>query len=195
MILPNGLVKWQVFNHTISKFSHSLIEPETQFYPLYPVLTDMKLRSPILSLTILVTSLLNPSLFATLAAQPPVQQIAQAAPSIVDRTWQAEGSKFQVKFFQENNILKGKVVTIAPGSETKDVKNPDSKLRSRNLIGVVMFDGFTYNPSKKIWDGGTAYIPDMGRTMKPKLWLEGDLVKMQISMGFMSKTVTLTAAE
>ena len=155
----------------------------------------MKLRSPILSLTILVTSLLAPSLFATLAAQPQVPQITQAAPSIIDRTWQAEGSKFQVKFFQENKILKGKIVTIAPGSETKDVKNPDSKLRSRNLVGLVMFDGFTYNPSKKIWDGGTVYIADMGRTMKPKLWLEGDRVKMQISMGFMSRTVTLTPTD
>ena len=155
----------------------------------------MKLRSPVLSLTILVMSLLDPSLSATLAAQPQVPQIAQAAPSIIARTWQAEGSKFQVKFFQENKILKGKIVTIAPGSATKDVKNTDSKLRSRNLIGVVMFDGFTYNPSQKIWNGGTVYIPDMGRTMKPKLWLEGDRVKMQVSMGFMNKTVTLTAVE
>ena len=155
----------------------------------------MKLRSPVLSLTILVISLLGNSLVATVAAQTQVPQVVQAAPVTIERTWQAEGSKFQVKFFQENNILKGKIVTIAPESETKDIKNSDPKLRSRNLIGVVMFDGFTYNPSKKIWDGGTVYIPEMGRTMKPKLWLEGDRVKMQISMGFMRKTVTLTAIE
>jgi Uncharacterized protein conserved in bacteria (DUF2147) len=163
----------------------------------------MNLQPQVLSLTISVMSLLDATLFTTaLAAQAEINHnststhhIAQASPSAIERTWQAEENKFQVKLFQEHNVLKGKIVGLPPGAETKDVKNPDPKLRSRNLIGVVMFNGFTYNPRQKIWAGGTVYIPDLGRTMKPKLWLEGDRVKMQISMGFMNKTVTLTAME
>jgi hypothetical protein len=161
----------------------------------------MNLQPQVLSLAISVMSLLDATLFTTaLAAQAEINHnsthhTAQASPSAIERTWQAEENKFQVKLFQEHHVLKGKIVGLPPGAETKDVKNPDPKLRSRNLIGVVMFNGFTYNPRQKIWAGGTVYIPDLGRTMKPKLWLEGDRVKMQISMGFMSKTVTLTAME
>jgi Uncharacterized protein conserved in bacteria (DUF2147) len=163
----------------------------------------MNLKPQVLSLVISVISLLDATVFTTaLAAQAETNhnptsthRFAQASPSAIERTWQAEENKFQVKFFTENHVLKGKIVGLPPGAETKDIKNPDAKLRSRNLIGVVMFDGFTYNPSKKIWAGGAVYIPDLGRTMKPKLWLEGDRVKMQISMGFMSKTVTMTVID
>jgi uncharacterized protein (DUF2147 family) len=157
----------------------------------------MNRQPQILSLTIAVVSLLDATLLTTTALakyqeSTHTQLLAQTAPATIERTWQAEGNKLQVKFYQENNILKGKIVALPPGSETKDVKNPDPKLRSRNLVGLVMFTGFTYNPSKKIWSGGTVYIPDMGRTMKPKLSLKDDRVEMQISMGLMSKTVTMT---
>jgi uncharacterized protein (DUF2147 family) len=160
----------------------------------------MNLQPQVLSLAISVISLLDATLFTTaFAAQAEMNDdsistnhIAQASPAAIERTWQAEENKFQVQFSIENNILKGKIVGLPSGVETKDIKNPDPKLRSRNLIGLVMFNGFTYNPSQKIWNGGTVYIPDMGRTMKPKLWLEDDRVKMQVSMGFMSKTVTMT---
>jgi uncharacterized protein (DUF2147 family) len=159
----------------------------------------MNLQPQVLSLAISIMSLLDATLLTTaLAAQADINHnsthhIAQASPAAIERTWQAEGNKFQVQFSIENNILKGKIVGLPGGVETKDIKNPDPKLRSRNLIGLVTFNEFTYNPSKKIWAGGTVYIPDLGRTMTPKLWMEGaDRVKMQVSMGFMSKTVTTT---
>jgi uncharacterized protein (DUF2147 family) len=159
----------------------------------------MNRQPQILSLTIAVVSLLDATVLTTTASaqrqeftHSPTRLIAQTAPAKIERTWQAEGNKLQVKFYQENNILKGKIVALPPGAETKDVKNPDPKLRSRNLVGSVMFTGFTYDPTKKIWSGGTVYIPDMGRTMKPKLALKGDRVEMQISMGLMSRTVTMT---
>ncbi len=157
----------------------------------------MNLQPQVLLLVISVMSLLDATLLTrAVAAQTQINHnlyhIVQAAPAGIERTWQAEENKFQVKFLIENNILKGKIVGLPPGGETKDTKNPDSKLRSRNLIGLVMFNGFTYNPSQKIWAGGTVYIPDMGRIIKPKLWLEGDHIKMPVSMGFMSKIVTMT---
>jgi uncharacterized protein (DUF2147 family) len=161
----------------------------------------MNLQPQVLLLAISVMPLLDATLFTTaLAAQTErndcsisTNYIAQTSSVAIERAWQVEENKFQVQFSIENNILKGKIVGLPSGVETKDIKNPDPKLRSRNLIGLVMFNEFTYNPSKKIWAGGTVYIPDMGRTMKPKLWMEGaDRVKMQVSMGFMSKTVTMT---
>jgi hypothetical protein len=162
----------------------------------------MNAKQQILSLTISMTSLLNTTVFTSaLSARAEVPKVrvstqimAQASPSFIERTWQPEDNKkIRVQFFKENNLYNGKIVWLPPGAETKDVKNPDPNLRSRNLIGSMMFKGFTYNPDKKQWTGGTVYIAEMGRTMKPKLWLEGDRLKMQISRGPMRKTLTLTA--
>jgi uncharacterized protein (DUF2147 family) len=161
----------------------------------------MNAKQQVLSLAISMTSLLNTTIFTSaLSARAEVptirastQIMAQASPSFIERTWQPDNNKFRVQFFKENNTYNGKIVWLPPGAETKDVKNPDPTLRSRNLIGSVMFKGFTYNPDKKQWTGGTIYVAEMGRTMKPKLWLEGDRLKMQISMGPMRKTLTLTA--
>jgi Uncharacterized protein conserved in bacteria (DUF2147) len=161
----------------------------------------MNAKQQVLSLAISMTSLLNTTIFTSaLSARAEVptirastQIMAQASPSFIERTWQPDNNKFRVQFFKENNTYNGKIVWLPPGAETKDVKNPDPNLRSRNLIGSMMFKGFTYNLSKKQWTGGTVYIAEMGRTMKPKLWLEGDRLKMQISMGPMRKTFTLTA--
>lgn len=155
-------------------------------------------------LSLVVMSILEASIFTTaLAARPPVPNIptsnrivAQESPSFIERTWQAEDNKFRVQFFKENNLYNGKLVWLPPGTETKDVKNPDPNLRSRNLIGSVTFKGFTYDSSKKELTGGTVYIPDMGSTMQPKLSVAGeDQLQMQISMGFISKTMTLKAVK
>jgi Uncharacterized protein conserved in bacteria (DUF2147) len=92
------------------------------------------------------------------------QLVAQESPELVGRTWQAEDNKFRLQFFKENNLYNGKIVWLPPGAETKDVKNPDPKMRSRSLIGSVMLKGFTYDPSKKQLVGGTIYIAQMGRS-------------------------------
>jgi Uncharacterized protein conserved in bacteria (DUF2147) len=116
----------------------------------------------------------------------------EAVPAFVGRTWQNE-RKLQVKFYKTNNTYSGKIVSLPEGAETKDVKNPDPKLRSRNLIGSIMFQGFTYDPAKKQLTGGVLYIPEMGRMMKPTLTIASDdRIDMKVSMGIMSRTVTLT---
>jgi uncharacterized protein (DUF2147 family) len=123
--------------------------------------------------------------------------IAQtASPSFVGKTWEGENKNFRVQFYQKGNTYNGKIVGLAPGAETKDVKNPDPKLRSRNLIGSIMFQGYTYDPAKKQLTGGVVYVPEMGRILKPKLTVvSDDRLEMQVSMGMMSRTVALTAVK
>lgn len=148
-----------------------------------------------------LASLLTPTVLTTAAVHLEVprikamtQIVAQTSPSLIEQTWQPDNNKFRVQFFKENNTYNGKIVWLPAGAETRDVKNPDPNLRSRNLIGSLMFQGFTYNPDKKQWTGGTIYIPERGRSMKPKIWMEGtNQLKVQISMGMISRTLTLTA--
>jgi uncharacterized protein (DUF2147 family) len=166
-----------------------------------PKIIDMNVTQKTLSLTISVTSLFTSTVLMAAVAHSEIpeakavtQILAQASPSLIERTWQPDNNKFRVQFFKENNVYNGKIVWLPSGAETKDVKNPDPNLRSRNLIGSTMFSGFTYDPGKKQWTGGTIYIPERGASMKPKLWMEGaDRLKVKISMGMMSRTLTLTA--
>ncbi len=137
----------------------------------------MNLQPQVLSLAISVMSLLDATLYTTaLAAQAETKHsslstyhIVQASSAAIERTWQVEENKFQVQFSIENNILKGKIVGLPSGVVNKDIKNPDPKLRSRNLIGLVMFNGFTYNPSQKVWNGGTVYNSRYGKNGKTKI--------------------------
>jgi Uncharacterized protein conserved in bacteria (DUF2147) len=162
----------------------------------------MNTTQTIISFTISATSLLSPvglmTAFSTPSEVPKVkiltQIVSQVSPSLIEQTWQPDNKQFRVQFFKENNVYRGKIVWLPSGAETKDVKNPDPNLRSRNLIGLTMFEGFTYDPGKKQWTGGTMYIPQRGASMKPKIWMEGaDRLKVKISMGIMSRTLTLAA--
>ena len=124
-----------------------------------------------------------------LVAQAPVD-------SSIERVWQSEDNNLRVKISKENNVYNGKIVWLAPGAETKDVKNPDPKLRDRNLMGVTTFKGFKYNPGKKEWAGGTVYAVAMGRTVRPKISLAGvDRLKLGVRVGPFSRTFTLTAVQ
>jgi uncharacterized protein (DUF2147 family) len=149
-------------------------------------------------LTALSIALIVPATIAIsnpVASRSPEITIAQnATPAFVGRVWEGENKNFRVQFYKKNNVYNGKIVWIAPGGETKDVKNPDPKLRSRNLIGTTMLQGFTYDPNKKQLTGGVVYVPEMGRVLKPTLSVvSNDRMEMKVSMGFMSRTVALTA--
>lgn len=122
----------------------------------------------------------------------PMGRMAQVSPSFIERTWEVEDNKMRVQFYKSNNVYNGKIIWLPSGAESRDVKNPNQNLRSRSLIGLVVFKGFTYNPGIQQWTGGSAYIPDLGKTLKPKFSIGGEgKLKMQVSMGVLSKTVTL----
>jgi len=56
------------------------------------------------------------------------------------------------------------------GRPVVDRENPNPSLRSRTLIGLRLMEGFTYSGSN-IWQNGTIYNPDNGKTYKCKMTL------------------------
>lgn len=44
----------------------------------------------------------------------------------------------------------------------KDSKNPDEKLRTRDLLGTVILKNFKFTGSA--WENGTIYDPNTGKT-------------------------------
>ena len=51
-----------------------------------------------------------------------------------------------------------------------DRENPNPNLRSRSLIGLQLMEGFIY-AGKNVWEKGTIYNPDNGKTYRCKMTL------------------------
>jgi uncharacterized protein (DUF2147 family) len=54
------------------------------------------------------------------------------------------------------------------GKPVVDRDNPNPNLRSRPLIGLQLIEGFTYI-GKNVWEKGTIYNPDNGKTYRCKM--------------------------
>jgi uncharacterized protein (DUF2147 family) len=58
------------------------------------------------------------------------------------------------------------------GRPVVDRDNPNPNLRSRPLIGLQLIEGFAYI-GKNVWEKGTIYNPDNGKTYRCKMILSG----------------------
>ena len=56
------------------------------------------------------------------------------------------------------------------GKPVVDRENPNPNLRFRTLIGLQLIESFTYT-GKNVWEKGTIYNPDNGKTYKCKMTL------------------------
>lgn len=79
----------------------------------------------------------------------------------------AKDAKFQI--FKKNDKYFGMVIW-GTGGDTKDSKNPDPKLRNRDLIGLVLLKDFAFD-GKGQWLNGSIYDPKEGKTYSCKLSL------------------------
>ena len=61
-------------------------------------------------------------------------------------------------------------VTDDPERPDTDVRNPNPKLRSRKLVGLEIFSGFSYDGDGE-WSGGFIYDPNSGKTYRCTLKL------------------------
>jgi uncharacterized protein (DUF2147 family) len=57
------------------------------------------------------------------------------------------------------------------GKPKVDRENPDPAKRTNPIIGLNIISGFTY-AGENVWEGGTIYDPEEGKTYKCKLTLE-----------------------
>jgi uncharacterized protein (DUF2147 family) len=82
------------------------------------------------------------------------------------------------------------------GKPKFDWRNPDAAKRSRALLGVPLLNGFTYS-GDDVWEGGTIYNPDDGKTYKCKMTLNGNRLDVRgfIGISLFGKTTTWTRAK
>ena len=76
-----------------------------------------------------------------------------------------------LQLYKENGKYFGKLVWLreptdkVSGLPRTDKENPDEKLKSVPLIGLVNMKNFTFDGSDE-WSGGTIYDPKNGKTYK-----------------------------
>lgn len=107
-----------------------------------------------------------------------------------------------VKITHDGTTFNGRIVWLEkpvygpseprPGQPRVDLHNPDPALRNRPIMGLEMLKGFVYK-GHNMWKKGTIYDPNVGKTYKCKMWLEGnDTLKVRgyIGFSFLGRNVT-----
>lgn len=86
---------------------------------------------------------------------------AQNAPQdAVVGVWFNAEKDGKIQIYKQGDKYFGKIVWGK--NSRKDTENPNEKLRTRDLIGVVILNNFKF--TGKSWEDGTIYDPNNGKT-------------------------------
>ncbi|MDR6466156.1 DUF2147 domain-containing protein [Chryseobacterium sediminis] len=121
---------------------------------------------------------------------------AQTGPDAILGKWESDKKDVRLEIFKQDDKYYGRylwgnqIVEKDGTTSKKDLKNPDPKLRSRNLIGITSLTGLK-------WDGeeyvdGKIYNAPSGDTYSCKAWLKDGKMNLRGFMGIslMGKTAT-----
>ena len=96
---------------------------------------------------------------------------AGAAPTSPTGWWrtQMHGATVEIRDCGDRSpcAFLARVDSATAKGNTRDVRNPDARLRDRPLIGVPILWGL--RPSAAGWTGGGAYNPETGQTFRSSL--------------------------
>jgi len=108
--------------------------------------------------------------------------IAQSSTSVSEKLvglyWSPKKDA-KINIYKKGNFYYGKSVWVA--RPRKDIKNPEKSLQSRDVLGIELLSGFTYEDG--IYTNGTIYDPETGNTYKCKMTLEGNTLRVRGYIG------------
>lgn len=131
--------------------------------------------------------------------------LAFAQKDNIERTWfnAEKTSKIQV-YKGTDGKFHGKIVWLqqpddASGKPRTDSKNSDESLRSRPLLNTVILKNFSKSSETAgVYEGGTVYDPNSGKTYCGKLTLNGREIKLKgfiCGFSLLGRSSTWTLAE
>lgn len=85
--------------------------------------------------------------------------------------WENQSGEGRIEIYKKNDKFYGKLYWIKDAAK-KDVKNPDPKLRSRNIQGLEILTNF--RKDSKTYVDGEIYDPKSGKTYSCKMTLKGN---------------------
>ena len=109
--------------------------------------------------------------------------------------WKLEDGTAIVEVYKAGDSYNGKIVwllhpTEDDGTPAVDKNNPDSKLRSRQLIGLNMLSDLKKSGTE--YSGGSIYDPGNGKTYNCSMKVEGNVLKVRGSLdkrGLLGRTM------
>lgn len=137
--------------------------------------------------------LLTLSLFLTIGAYSQEESIKTI--------WYNAEKTSKIKIFKATNgKYYGKIVW-SKTPDKKDINNPDPARQNDPIVEMIFMKDFTYDASKKQWNGGTIYDPDNGKTYDCYMWFEGSSTEVLhlkgyvLGMKFMGRETQFTRTE
>ncbi|MBV9961801.1 MAG: DUF2147 domain-containing protein [Parafilimonas sp.] len=85
----------------------------------------------------------------------------------------------KIEIYKKDNKYFGK--SIWTSTNRKDIKNPNTSLKERELLGVELFTNFVYKNG--IYQDGKIYDPESGKTYDCKITLNGQNLKVRGYIG------------
>ncbi len=114
--------------------------------------------------------------FCTFAALPFTAALADGPADELLGQWYTEDDASKVLIVKENGKYYGSIVWldeplyekdhVEAGKPKHDRKNRDKSLTWRPIIGLQVLKDFKYDAGDRVWDSGTIYDPDVGKTYK-----------------------------
>ena len=100
-------------------------------------------------------------LFVTTLLAPAVSLANNSNADVILGEWLSQEKDGKIIIYKQGDQYHGKI-TWGKNPGRKDGKNPDEKLRSRELLGAVILKNFKFTGSA--WENGTIYDPNSGKT-------------------------------
>lgn len=115
----------------------------------------------------------------------------QATPAYADGSdgvlgmWMTADGKARIEITKQGDVYGGSIVWLKEplypaddaqgmgGKPKVDRKNPDKSLRGQPIIGLTLVQGFKY-AGDNVWNDGTIYDPESGKTYSCKMTLMMD---------------------
>jgi uncharacterized protein (DUF2147 family) len=111
----------------------------------------------------------------------------------INGTWLTEKKDGKIQIFRTGDTYSGKLlwgtaVFDENGKPRYDVNNPDPKLRTRLLLGMVILTGLVYKDGK--WENGEIYDGLTGKSYSVIITLKGNSLELRgyIGLPILGKT-------
>lgn len=121
-------------------------------------------------------------MFATLRSA-----FAQVSENSILGKWESDKKDVILEIYKQGDLyfgkyLWGKEITESDGKTSKkDIKNPDKKLRSRDVVGITSLTNLKWNGKEYI--DGKIYNAPSGDTYSCKLWVKDDKLYLRGFLG------------
>ncbi len=127
---------------------------------------------------------------------------AYAQKDQICKVWYNQEKTSRLEVYQVGNTFEAKIIWLSEPNENGkpklDKENPDDKLKSRPVLGLVILKDIHKTKDPNYYDDGHVYDPKNGKTYDCHMTYKGNTIELRgyvLGMSFMGRTSVWTLAE